>query len=147
MSTQVALPTEAEIATLMEQFYRKVERDDELAPIFAPVLAEPSSHVEEMTDFWTAALRGDAKPAAAANHPPHPIAPVRFQRWLALFRATAADVLGPTRGLSFLDRAERIATSLQVGLFKTQDAEEHWSELHSAPRPQRPTIRHCSHIH
>jgi len=121
MSTQVALPSEAEIATLMQQFYSKVERDEELGPIFAPVLQESPEHLDEMTDFWTTALRAnndnDAETKAVA-HPPHPIAAQRYTRWLALFQATAADVLGPARGLKFLEQAERIAASLQTGLFK-----------------------------
>jgi truncated hemoglobin YjbI len=55
-------------------------------------------------------------------HPPHPIAQQRYTRWLALFQAAAADVLGPARGPKFLEQAERVAASLQTGLFKPSSA-------------------------
>ena len=44
------------------------------------------------------------------------LSPEHFERWLALFEATARRVCGPEAALFFVDRAERIADSLQIGL-------------------------------
>jgi hemoglobin len=40
-----------------------------------------------------------------------------FARWLALFRATAEELFAPELAASFREKAERIAESLQLGLF------------------------------
>jgi hemoglobin len=123
MSAILAPPSPSEIATLVQLFYRKVERDKALGPIFAPVLRDWSGHLETMTDFWTTALLGNeglCSVQSVVMHAPHPIAPLQFVRWLALFRATAEDVFGPEQARVFLDKAERIAAGLQMGLFMSQ---------------------------
>jgi hemoglobin len=45
-----------------------------------------------------------------------PIEAQHFQRWLQLFRATANEVCTPEAAAFFIDRAERIAESLQLGI-------------------------------
>ncbi|HSF65724.1 MAG TPA: preprotein translocase, partial [Paracoccaceae bacterium] len=49
-------------------------------------------------------------------HTPLPIGPAHFDRWLALFRATARDVCPPEGAAHLIDRAERIAQSLQMAV-------------------------------
>jgi hemoglobin len=44
-----------------------------------------------------------------------------FERWLAMFRATAREVCPPASADFFIDRAERIAKSLQAALFFRPD--------------------------
>jgi hemoglobin len=125
MSSAPALPTAAEIATLVQVFYLKIARDKALAPTFAPVLRDWAGHLDTMTRFWTTALLGDDALCGRRSvmmHAPHPIAPLHFVRWLALFRQTAVDVLGPDQARAFLDRAEQIAAGLQMGLFIAQQA-------------------------
>ena len=120
MPLALALPSEQEIATLVQLFYLKVERDEVLGPIFADTLRDWPAHCEAMTDFWAAALLGRDSRCGAWSfvaQAPHPIAPLQFVRWLALFRAIATDLLGAERGRRFLDKAERIAAGLQMGLF------------------------------
>ena len=123
MSAALAQPSPSEIATLVQLFYMKVERDKALGPTFAPVLRDWSGHIDTMTEFWTTALLGNDALCSAQSvvmHAPHPIAPLQFVRWLALFRQTAIDVFGPEQARPFLDKAERIAAGLQMGLFMSQ---------------------------
>lgn len=120
MVPTAAPPSAAEIATLMQLFYLKVERDKALGPTFAPVLRDWPGYLDGMTRFWTAALlggRSDCDGRSVVMLAPHPIAPLQFVRWLALFRAAAGELFGPERARAFLDRAERIAPGLQMGLF------------------------------
>ncbi|HEU6440886.1 MAG TPA: hemoglobin, partial [Microvirga sp.] len=44
------------------------------------------------------------------------LAESHFERWLALFEATAREVCEPDVAQFFIDRAHRIADSLQIGL-------------------------------
>jgi hemoglobin len=44
------------------------------------------------------------------------ITPAHFQRWLALFQATAIKTCPPGAAAVFVDRAKRIAESLQLGI-------------------------------
>jgi len=132
MSAALAQPSPSEIATLVQLFYMKVERDKALGPIFAPVFRDWSGHLDTMTEFWTTALLGNdglCGTRSVVMHAPHPIAPLHFVRWLALFRATALDVFGPEQARPFLDKAERIAAGLQMGLFMAQQV---------SPRPTLP---------
>ena len=41
-----------------------------------------------------------------------------FQRWLELFREACAELFDPATARQFTDRADRIAASLQMGLFE-----------------------------
>lgn len=123
MSSDAALPTATQIATLVQAFYAKVARDKALAPTFAPLFRDWAGHLDTMTEFWTTALLGKnalCSTQSVVMHTPHPIAPLQFVRWLALFRQTAVEVLGHDQARPFLDRAEHIAAGLQMGLFMTQ---------------------------
>lgn len=44
------------------------------------------------------------------------LSPAHFQRWLALFEMTAYEVCPADAAAFFVDRAHRIADSLQIGL-------------------------------
>ena len=49
------------------------------------------------------------------------VRPEHFQRWLRLFRETAAEVCPGEVAVFFIDRAERIAESFQLGMFYRPD--------------------------
>ncbi len=107
------------IRALVETFYDRVIRDPELEPIFHQALSGRwSQHLALMVDFWSSiALRTGrygGKPQAA--HFGLNLTPELFGRWLALFEATAREVFEPDAALFFVDRARRIADSLQIGL-------------------------------
>jgi len=111
--------SEEMIRQLVETFYDRVIRDPELGPIFHKELSGRwSMHLKLMVDFWSSVAlrtgRYSGKPQAA--HFGLPLTPELFARWLALFEETAREIFEPDVAVFFLDRAQRIAESLQIGL-------------------------------
>jgi|SRR4051794_34312773 len=111
--------SEALIRRLVEAFYDRVLRDPELGPIFQGALAHRwVEHLQALVDFWSSvALRTGryfGKPHVA--HAPLSLTPELFERWLELFEATADEVCEPDVAAFFVERARRIAESLQIGL-------------------------------
>ncbi|MET1028599.1 MAG: preprotein translocase subunit TatC, partial [Dongiaceae bacterium] len=49
-------------------------------------------------------------------HLPLPIDADHFDRWLSLFEATARQLCPPAAAAHFIDRAQRIAESLELGI-------------------------------
>ncbi len=111
--------TEEMIRQLVETFYDRVIRDPELGPLFHNALSGRwSKHLALMVDFWSSiALRTgryQGKPQAA--HMGMSLTPELFSRWLVLFEQTAGEIFEPDMAAFFVDRAGRIAESLQIGL-------------------------------
>lgn len=113
--------TEAMISDLVHAFYARVRADPDLGPIFEGAIRgvwEP--HLQKMCAFWSSVMltSGRYKGNPMAAHLRHKsIRPFHFDRWLALFRETAQQVCPPDAASAFIDRAERIADSLQRGMF------------------------------
>ncbi len=110
--------TEAVIRRLVHSFYARVRRDEELGPIFERAIGDGwDRHLANMVDFWSSVSLGTGryrgKPHLA--HRGLGLSPEHFGRWLGLFRQTAEEVC-PEAAPFFIDRAERIADSLQIGL-------------------------------
>jgi hemoglobin len=107
------------IRRLVEAFYDRVLQDSALAPIFENALSHRwDEHLATMVDFWSSVTlktgRYSGKPHVA--HAPLPLTEDLFARWLALFEATAGEICEPDAAAFFVDRAQRIAESLQIGL-------------------------------
>ncbi len=122
---------EAMIAELVGTFYERVRRDPLLAPIFDEAVEDWGVHLGRMRDFWSSVTlmsgRYKGKPIPAHAKLPG-IGAAHFSRWLGLFRDTARDVCPPQAAALFVDRAERIADSLQLGIaFHRQSAGSHGS--------------------
>lgn len=109
------------IDRLVEAFYRKVRQDGMLGPVFARRIADWGPHLARMKAFWgSVALNsgqysGKPVPAHLALKE---VRPAHFERWLALFQETLEET-APTPGavFHFMERAQRIATSLQLAMF------------------------------
>jgi hemoglobin len=120
-----AAPSEAAIRRMVEQFYSRVRRDAMLGPVFARALGEDDAaweaHFARLQDFWSSLMlrsgRYHGDPFSAHLRLPD-IAPPMFDRWLALFRATCREVFAPEVADAFIERAERVARSLRMGLFE-----------------------------
>jgi hemoglobin len=63
----------------------------------------------------TATFRGNPMQAHLRHRAA--IAPAMFERWLGLWRETATERLSEGEAAAIVARAERIAESLQLGLF------------------------------
>jgi hemoglobin len=111
--------TEPMIRDLVHAFYARVRGDDLLGPVFDTAVADWDAHLNKMCAFWSSVtlLTGSYKGTPMQAHAGLPqITPAHFRRWLALFRETAAQICPPDAAALFIDRAERIAESLQMGI-------------------------------
>ncbi len=99
---------------LVHRFYDRVRADPVLGPVFAPRIADWPRHLERMVDFWSsvALMTGRYHGAPMPAHAGLPVTWAHFDRWLALFRATAEEICPPAGAALLVDRAGRIARSL-----------------------------------
>jgi hemoglobin len=110
--------TEAMIERLVRSFYERVRADEMLGPIFDARIRDWEPHLQQMCAFWSsvALMSGRYHGAPMPKHLPLPVDAAHFDRWLALFEATAADVCPPEAAAHFVERARRIAASLELGV-------------------------------
>jgi hemoglobin len=110
--------TEAMIERLVRSFYDKVRADPLLAPVFEARIGDWEPHLQQMCAFWSsvALMSGRYHGSPMARHLPLPVDAGHFDRWLALFEASARDVCPPEAAAHFIERARRIAASLELGI-------------------------------
>ena len=108
---------EAMIHALVHGFYAKVCADALLGPIFGGAIADWDHHLAKMCDFWSsvALMSGRYHGQPMPAHLKLPIEGSHFDRWLALFEATAAELCPPAAAEHFITRARRIADSFELG--------------------------------
>lgn len=106
------------IATLVSAFYARVRLDPILAPIFDKKVKDWDHHIEKLTAFWSsvALMSGRYHGQPMQAHLPLDIDARHFEHWLALFRQTATETCEPAAAAHFIERAERIAQSLELGV-------------------------------
>ena len=110
--------TEAMIERLVRGFYAKIRGDEVLGPIFEARIADWEPHLKQMCAFWSsvALMSGRYHGAPMPKHLPLPVDAAHFDRWLALFEATVREVCPPQAQAHFMERARRIAASLELGI-------------------------------
>jgi hemoglobin len=110
--------TEAMIERLVRGFYAKVRTDALLAPIFQARIRDWEPHLAQMCAFWSsvALMSGRYHGTPMVKHLPLPIDAAHFDRWLALFEETAKEICSPEAAAHFVERARRIAESLELGI-------------------------------
>jgi len=106
------------IARLIDAFYAKVRADPLLGPVFAARIADWGPHLEQMRLFWSsvALMSGAYHGRPMPKHLPLPVDAAHFDRWLELFEQTAGETCPPAAADHFIDRARRIAESLELGI-------------------------------
>ena len=120
---------DALVRAVVDDFYGKARRDPVIGPVFNRVIAEADwpAHLDRIASFWSSMLLG----AGTYDGRPMPrhlaigdLADRHFERWLALFRETVEDLCPPDVAALFVDRAERVAHSLRLGLaqYRRQDS-------------------------
>lgn len=109
---------EAMIARLVDRFYDRVRVDPLLGPVFSGRISDWGPHLEQMRLFWSsvALMSGVYHGRPMPKHLPLPVDARHFDRWLELFEATAAEVCPPAAAAHFVERARRIAESLELGI-------------------------------
>lgn len=111
--------TEAMVRDLVHAFYGRVRDDALLGPIFKGAVADWDEHLEKLCAFWSSVtlMSGRYKGAPMRAHAQLPgISAVHFDHWLALFSETAQAVCPPDAAALFVDKAQRIAQSLELGI-------------------------------
>lgn len=106
------------IARLVDAFYDRVRADPLLGPVFADRISDWGPHLAQMRLFWSsvALMSGVYHGRPMPKHLPLPVDARHFDRWLELFEATARDLCPPVAADHFIERARRIAESLELGI-------------------------------
>ncbi|MGH8144206.1 MAG: group III truncated hemoglobin [Steroidobacteraceae bacterium] len=109
---------EAMIARLVHAFYDRARIDPLIGPVFERQVRDWDAHLARMCAFWSsvALMSGNYHGQPMVAHLPLLIDTAHFNRWLELFAATAQEVCPPAAAAHFLERAHRIADSLEMGL-------------------------------
>ena len=106
------------IERLVRAFYGRARLDPLLGPVFESKVRDWEAHLARMCDFCSSILlmsgRYHGQPMAA--HLPLPIDTPYFDRWLEMFAAAAHDECPPAAASYILERAHRIADSLELGI-------------------------------
>jgi len=118
---RAAEPNDTNIRELVDAFYRRVDDDPLLGPIFARELAGRwDEHLAKMTTFWSSLVlgtKGYRGNVQEAHRPLGAIEPQHFARWLTLFLDTVNIRYEPAAAVQFMEPALRIAQSLQLSKF------------------------------
>jgi hemoglobin len=109
---------DAMIESLVRRFYERVREDPLLGPVFEARIADWEPHLRQMFAFWSsvALLTGRYHGQPMVKHMPLPIDARHFDRWLELFEETARELCPPAAADHFVERARRIAESLELGV-------------------------------
>jgi hemoglobin len=110
--------TEAMIERLVRGFYAKVRSDSALGPIFDARIQNWEPHLQQMCAFWSSVtlMSGRYHGTPMVKHLPLPVDAGHFDRWLELFEVTAGELCPPQAAAYFVERARRIAASLELGV-------------------------------
>jgi hemoglobin len=112
---------EAGLERLVHAFYARVREDPELGPVFNGAIGDWPEHLARLHAFWSSVMLGSGRykgqPVPAHARHGDRITPPLFERWLALWGATARELMTPEAAQALEDKAARIAESLQLALF------------------------------
>ena len=109
---------EAMIDRLVRTFYGRARLDALIGPIFENKVHDWDKHLGRMCAFWSsvALMSGRYHGQPMVAHLPLPIDTPHFDRWLEIFAQAVHDVCPPAAAAHFLERAQRIAESLELGI-------------------------------
>jgi len=112
--------TEESIRTLVDSFYERVRKDQELGPIFDHAIGSTDEawepHLQMMYGFWSSVMlsSGRYRGNPLRKHlslPPFDTA--LFDRWLMLFAETARELHNPELADLYIAKSAQIAGSLR----------------------------------
>ncbi|HEY1899883.1 MAG TPA: group III truncated hemoglobin [Steroidobacteraceae bacterium] len=109
---------EAMIELLVRTFYARVRHDPLIGPVFESRVQDWDAHIGRLCAFWSSVtlMSGRYHGQPMAIHLPLPIDTPHFDRWLELFAETAREMCPPAAAAHFIERASRIADSLEFGI-------------------------------
>ena len=135
--------TEADVRRLVTTFYGRVRQDEQLGPIFETHVEDWDAHLKMLSDFWSALLLGTRR-FKGAPVPRHAALPdlswPLFERWLALFQQTTADM-----GVDALKQAaDPMAARIAAKLWSVYQAQASESAGPAMPTTLPPGLVHYS---
>lgn len=107
------------IERVVHAFYARIRTHAVLGPIFGERIADWDPHLERMCAFWASVMHVGASRYQGQPMQKHQTLPVdarHFDQWLDLFTATVNEVCPGQAADLFIDRARRIARSLELGV-------------------------------
>jgi hemoglobin len=109
---------EAMISALVTTFYAQVRKDPLIGPVFEAKIDDWSHHLEKLCAFWSSVvlMSGRYHGQPMQTHMSLPIESEHFDRWLEIFETTARRTCPAIAADVFIDRARRIADSLELGI-------------------------------
>lgn len=109
---------EGMIDQLVRSFYARIREDGLVGPIFNARIHDWEPHLQRMCAFWSSVVlsSGIYHGQPMRMHLPLPVEAQHFDRWLELFEQTARELFSEHIAEYFMERARRIATSLELGI-------------------------------
>jgi hemoglobin len=113
---------DALIERLVRTFYARVQTDPLIGPVFAARIEDWDAHIAKLCAFWSsvALMTGRYHGQPMQAHLDLPVAAEHFDRWIAIFEATADELCPPAAATHFIERARRIADSFELGMAMRQ---------------------------
>ena len=107
---------EAKLQQLVRAFYASAREDELIGPLFDRV-HDWEAHIARITTFWSsvALMSGSYHGQPMAAHIPLDLDKAHFARWITLFEATAQGVCTEQDAAYLIEKAKRIAQSLELG--------------------------------
>ncbi len=116
----------AYVSILVDTFYDRIRADERINYIFSNHIGDGwAPHLSNMKDFW-ASVAFNAGRYSGQPVPKHQALnearPEHFEVWLELFEQTLKDTAPTPDAIPyFMERASRIASSLQLAMFGMSD--------------------------
>ena len=111
---------EASLRALVDAFYAKVRKDALIGPVFNRAIDDWPEHLDKLQSFWSSVMltsgRYKGRPLPAHVKHADAISAASFERWLALWADTTAEMFDPASAAALQDKAARIAESLSLGI-------------------------------
>ena len=118
----------ADIFTLVDTFYTKVRKNDELGPIFNEAIQDWEDHLDHLTDFWESQLfmknvfKGNPlrKHVAIDKQTNHKLDNDLFGLWLQFWLGTIDELYDGERAKLAKERARNVASFMFMAIFKAR---------------------------
>lgn len=109
---------EALIERLVREFYARIRVHPMLGPIFNERIDDWEFHIQRLCAFWSSVALGSGAYSGSPmqKHLRLPVDGRHFDMWLELFSATAREICAPVAAEHFVERARRIAESLELAI-------------------------------
>jgi hemoglobin len=109
---------EAMLERLVRSFYAAIRVHPVLGPVFEAHIDDWEEHLVRLTAFWSSVALGTGRYSGSPmrKHLPLPIDSRHFDMWLELFARTAVSVCPPDQARYLVERALRIAESLETAI-------------------------------